>query len=122
MQLELTAIMTAAPAVAPGRPDNRRFPGWTRLSEPGRKCDARWLHEASGWVIRHCGHPTALWPYFAVDPEHPGCETMTHNGKGFRKLEDGFAAIEAVLRGELVATDNACVPGVRRITTRGDLR
>lgn len=33
----------------------------------GGSCGGRWLH-ASGWLVLHCGHPTALWPYYALPP------------------------------------------------------
>jgi len=95
-------------------------PGWIRLSPPGDKCNAHWRHDASGWEVEHCGHPTANWPYFATDPAYPLDATVTHNGRGFRTLKAAFAAIEAVLRGELVATNARCRLGTRRICTRWD--
>lgn len=94
--------------------------GWERLSAPGDKLGARWRHTASGWEVKHCGHPTANWPYYAVDPEHPAACTMTHNGRGFLGLAAAFDAIESVLRGEMVATDDRCGPTTRRITTEDD--
>lgn len=60
----------------------RTRPGWIRLSAPGDKCGAHWLHTSSDWQIRHCGHPTANWPYYAIDPDHPTRATVTHNGLG----------------------------------------
>jgi hypothetical protein len=92
-------------------------PGWTRLSEPGRKLDAKWIHDASGWIVRHCGHPTANWPYHATDPAFPERCVVTHNGYGFRTLLDACMAVEAVLRGELVATNEWCLDHVRRLVT-----
>lgn len=94
--------------------------GWTRLSPAGRKIGSRWIHEASGWEVRHCGHPTALWPYFAIDPAHPESYTMTHDGLGFCDLRAAFEQIRKMLGRELVATSSRCVPGVRRITTPED--
>lgn len=88
--------------------------GWTRLSPPRAKLTAQWQH-TSGWMVRHCGHQTALWPYFAVDPAHPDATVVTHNGFGFRRLEDAFGAIEEVIRGASVVTEANCVPGVRRV-------
>lgn len=94
--------------------------GWIRVDpHPWSKCAAEWRH-TSGWVLRHCGHPTALWPWFAIDPAHPNACTMTHNGLGFADLEAASTQIGAVLAGELVATSSRCVPGVRRITARED--
>ena len=90
--------------------------GWTRLSDPKRDSKAsHWRHDPSGWALRHCGHATAIWPFYAVDPAHPSASTMTHNGLGFRTLEDGMQAIEDVLAGVLVATDDRCGPSTRRI-------
>ncbi len=90
--------------------------GWTRLSAPGNKLEARWRHDASGWEVWHCGHPTASWPYAAADPEHPGSLTATHTGRGFRTLTIAFDQIEAVLRGDLVTVeDGPCKHGYRRI-------
>ena len=31
---------------------------WTRLRGG---CGGRWRHNPSGWIVMHCGHPTALW-------------------------------------------------------------
>lgn len=112
----------AAPATEPAPVDRGGRPGWTRLSPPGNKCAARWRHEASGWEVRHCGHPTANYPYHAADPEHPGRVVVTHNGKGFRKLVNAWAAVEGVLSGDLVATNERCGPSTRRVLTRDELR
>jgi len=79
-----------------------------------------WRHDASGWEVQHCGHPTALYPYYAVDPAHPETATVTHNGRGFRTLEVVFDAIEGVLAGRVLATDHNCVPGVRRIANHAE--
>ena len=86
------------------------------------KCGARWRHESSGWEVKHCGHPTANWPYHAADPEHPGRVVVTHNGKGFRKLVEAMQAVEGVLTGALVATNERCGPATRRVLTRDELR
>ena len=89
--------------------------GWRRLSMVGDKTSTNWVHEESGWQIQHCGHPTANWPYYAIDPEHPADATMTHNGRGFRTLRQAMEAIEHVLAGRWRATDENCVATVRRI-------
>ena len=41
----------------------RRRPGWTKAHE------GRWDYHATGYSVRHCGHPTALWPYYGETPE-----------------------------------------------------
>lgn len=80
-------------------------PGWRRRSAPGDKCSAHWEHE-SGWQVRHCGHMTAIWPYFAVDPAHPDRVTSDQSGRGFQTLQRAFAAIDAVLSGQLAVFDD----------------
>lgn len=104
------------------RPAVRERAGWSRISAPGDKCGALWRHDATGWRVKHCGHPTANWPYYGLDPADPEERaTVTHNGHGFRTLEVAFDCIEAVLRGELVATNNNCGPRTRRICTVAQL-
>lgn len=88
--------------------------GWTRLSQPGDKLRACWEH-VSGWQVRHCGHPTANWPYYAIDPAEPCRTVVTHNGHGFRTLLIACEQVEAVLAGAMVATNEWCTDGVRRI-------
>lgn len=90
---------------------------WTRLSNPRDKCATHWEH-ASGWTLRHCGHPTANWPYYAISPEHPDDVVVTHNGLGFKTLAEGMRSIELVLAGRARFTDERCVAGVRRIVLR----
>ena len=58
-ELELTSY--AAPAKATG--------DWEGLGGgPGGRNWA-WKHRATGVIVRHCGHPTALRPYYV--PEDP---------------------------------------------------
>jgi hypothetical protein len=42
----------------------RQRAGWTRLRGGLFGC---WRH-SSGWSVHHCGHPTALWPYYGLPP------------------------------------------------------
>jgi len=40
------------------------FGEWKRIPGPsGGTCGAEWRH-STGAVVRHCGHPTALYPYY----------------------------------------------------------
>jgi len=49
-----------------------------------RKADAHlWLSDA-GWLIEHCGHPTANNPYLLVTPE--GRKVLQPNGRAWRLL------------------------------------
>jgi hypothetical protein len=63
-----------------------------------------WEHE-SGWRIYHCGHPTALWPYYAMPPGVPATGAYRNEmllsggmglGKGFSELKDCQAAVEKI--------------------------
>lgn len=74
-----------------GRAVRRRF-GWRRLSAPGDKCSACWEH-VSGVRVRHCGHPTANWPYY-IDLG-AGRVEVDKTGRGFRLLVDAMEAVEA---------------------------
>jgi len=75
-------------------------PNWVRLSRPGRKLDACWLHKPSGWKVHHCGHPTANWPYYAEHPDRPGKPNWILSGEGLglgvgiRTLEQAFLHVE----------------------------
>ena len=91
--------------------------GWTRLSPPGRKCDTWWRHDATGWEIRHCGHPTANWQYYATDSRHPETVKVTHNGLGFYSLLHAFECIDGVISGRYETTDENCVDGIRRMSS-----
>lgn len=71
--------------------------GWTRLDDGRSKLTGAWDHP-SGWRIRHCGHATALWPYYA---EHPTAGmAVSHNGLGFHSLAYAFDMVDALLRGD----------------------
>lgn len=76
--------------------------GWVRLSPPGDKLSAHWRHHASGFEVRHCGHPTANWPYYVEHPSRPGVMLVTESRFGFRRLAEAQAAVEGLAGGELV--------------------
>lgn len=111
-----TLFPIPAPAPTKGRPPRE---GWERLSPPGNKCFATYRHEASGWLVRHCGHPTANYPYYATKPGDDRT-VVTHNGKGWRTCELAFLAVEAVLNGSLRVTDSRCGARTLRVTTEDD--
>jgi hypothetical protein len=56
-------------------------------------------HVESGFIVMHCGHPTALWPYAILRPAGPA--VIGPNGRGFQFLRDARAAAELIARGEL---------------------
>jgi hypothetical protein len=78
-------------------PRNKR---WNNISAvKGHKCFAKYeMVDHPGYVIRHCGHPTALWPYYGTTP---GGETiLAPNGRGFGHLADAQAAMEKLADAE----------------------
>lgn len=114
---ETGVVVVGAPAPATPPVQRGGRPGWTRLSPPGNKCATHWRHE-SGWEVRHCGHPTANYPYSATDPGDPEARVcVTHNGRGFKTLAVAFDAIDGVLAGRLIATNERCGARTRRICT-----
>jgi hypothetical protein len=84
---------------------------WTRLSKPGDKCHATWRH-ASGWIVRHCGHPTANWPYFLEDPNAPGYTIVSFNGYGFQNLAAAKSVVELIVAEKARVTNRHCAPGI----------
>jgi hypothetical protein len=43
--------------------------GWRRVDpKPWNKLGARWLHR-DGWILAHCGHQTAHFPWALYDPK-----------------------------------------------------
>ncbi len=90
--------------------------GWTRLSDPkASKCSQRWRH-SGGHLVVHCGHPTAIWPWYVVDPADPGLCLVSKSGYAFRRLDGTMDAVEGLAAGRLVAQATPLSPGhVRRI-------
>ena len=63
--------------------------------------DTTWK-DVSGWTVKHCGHPTANYPYYLISPE--GDEPIVAaNGRGFRSLAAAKGAAK------MLATDNSKV-------------
>ena len=70
---------------------------WTRMSErraDGKyhTIDGRWVHDATGYYVLHCGHPTANYPYYITGPEGE-----SKLGGGFRTMKQAKAAVEESL-------------------------
>jgi hypothetical protein len=87
------------------------------ISKKGGKCVGEWVHTRSGWRVKHCGHPTAIWPYHLIDPARPQYIVMTHNGLGWRRKEDACADILRIYAGLRVVTDINCYPLILRVVT-----
>jgi hypothetical protein len=82
---------------------SRSRPGWTGRHEATKGTGGWWEHIASSWRVYHCGHPTALWPYYGVPAGHDGgCPQSKMmlaggiglGGRAFRLLADCQAAVE----------------------------
>lgn len=60
--------------------------------------------DAAGFQIIHCGHPTALWPYYIQPPDGFGDHHMAiaPNNKAFQYLADAQAAARLLHCGDLV--------------------
>lgn len=71
----------------------RQRPGWERLRGG---CGGVWRHVSSGWLVRHCGHPTALWPYSIHDKAN-STTRIAPNGHGFRKVVQAQEACEEMI-------------------------
>ena len=86
----------------------KRF-GWERVDGTTHKCRAVWAHP-SGWEVRHCGHPTALWPWSAMAPKVADEVdfVVDQNGRGFQNLARAFEQIDRYERGELTIRVEVC--------------
>jgi hypothetical protein len=79
-----------------GRRTNLPEP-WRRVDDSPRKTSATYRHP-SGYVIEHCGHPTALWPYALYGPG--GELIVAPNGMAWQKSIIAAIAVGHLLAGE----------------------
>lgn len=63
---------------------------WRRLDDGAGKLGSRYGHPA-GYVIQHCGHPTALWPYALYGPDDR--LILAGNGRAFQNLQAAGAEV-----------------------------
>lgn len=61
-------------------------PVWVRHAGAFGKLDTVHVHTRSGWQVRHCGHPTANFPYLIVTSDGEQLVNPV-NGRGFQRLE-----------------------------------
>src|SRR4051812_3757632 len=81
------------PAGVSGRAMETAMMRWIRRPGVfGGKCGASWQLQGTAFLVRHCGHPTALWPYHGERPE--GSMILDHNGRGFSSLAEAKIATE----------------------------
>lgn len=86
--------------------------GGVRPDGTASKLSVRYTHPA-GWVVYHCGHPTANWPYGLIAPDGThhcqgavGPHRNPQFGYAWRSLRDATDYVARVLSGEL-----ECRPG-----------
>jgi hypothetical protein len=77
LQLGLALNLDEKPAPAPAV--------WERVLGSLGKIDTVHIHKPTGWTVRHCGHPTANFPYYIETPD--GRRVLAPNGRGFQRLE-----------------------------------
>lgn len=72
-------------------------PGWVAT---GKSINRKFHHE-SGWLITHCGHPTALWPWAVYGPAGQLCLSgvTCRDGHAFRYAQDAIDHVELHLEG-----------------------
>lgn len=86
---------------------------WTVITAGKSGKGASWRHE-SGWELHHCGHPTALWPYWLQHPD-VDAPVFSHNGKGFDSVRAAKVAIELIAAGRVAPSSDRCAPGILRL-------
>jgi hypothetical protein len=97
--------------VPPPAPRLRGRPGWERLDAVDPRLGkgwGRWRFEPNDWLVRHCGHPTALFPYYIQTTE--GQMIVAPNGRGFTHLALAQAEVERLFNEALGEEE-----GLRRI-------
>lgn len=87
--------------------------GWTRKAPEFGTKGATYTHTASGWRVRHCGGNCAHYPYALLDPANRHALTVSHNGKGFPRLELALDVVEAILAGTWFTTGERCTAQTR---------
>lgn len=81
------------------------------------------LEHPSGWRITHCGHATAMWPYYLTAPRGTAC-IVSHNGRGFKSRQICKEIVSKILAGVYrITTENCCpnIATVENVTATGEL-
>lgn len=87
--------------------------GWERVGAAKWPHRPKYVHTASGCWFRHCGHPTANWPYAVNVPGETQYLLTGGIGKGvaFRTVRLAMEAVEAFVAGRAVdAKGSECQP------------
>jgi len=81
----------------PRKPKSVTWRAWG--TRPGRHYQLILFERDTNIYIHHCGHPTALWPYYIThDAEGAGPMTLAPNGHGFRTLALAKETAMALMR------------------------
>jgi hypothetical protein len=81
---------------------------WRRIDGEKCKCGARYELGDTGWLVIHCGHPTANHPYYG---ESPDGEMIIAGRYAFDTLNDAQDAVEK--RAGAAVVDEAAVWMIR---------
>jgi len=69
--------------------------------KPARHYQLLFLDESTDVYVHHCGHPTAIYPYYTSHREDgQGPMTLASNGHGFMLLVEAKAAAIELWLGE----------------------
>ncbi len=66
---------------------------WKRISV--NLCGKGTYESDAGWIIQHCGHPTANFPYMLYDQD--GMPRLAVNGRAHQNLAAAKAAAETLV-------------------------
>jgi hypothetical protein len=69
-------------------------------------------HDATGWEIHHCGHPTANWPWYAISPS--GEHFASDGGYAWRTLGKAHEHVEDLIAGKRVGSQRFFSAGYTR--------
>jgi len=94
----------------------RSRPGWEKARPNVKGWD--WILP-SRWEVRHCGHPTASWPFYLLAPGG-SLPIVSFNGYGFAALAVAQEVAERLARGELAWETVDGVALVPTVTATGD--
>jgi hypothetical protein len=85
--------------IAMARKSNFTWRAWG--IRPGRHYQLLFLDEGTNVYVHHCGHPTAIYPYYVSRHEDgKGPMILAPNGHGFMSLKDAKEAAFQLYRSE----------------------
>lgn len=94
-----SSISSVRMGTAMARSGNFTWRAWGM--RPGRHYQLLSHDEDTNVYVQHCGHPTALWPYYiSRHADGKGPMTLAPNGHGFMSLKDAKEATIQLYRSE----------------------